>query len=197
LKWENQVKSAAIKANYKLGQLTKAFKYKDKEIVKSLYCTFVRPFLEFAIPVWCPYYEKDIEILERIQHKATKLAPEIRHLNYEERLKALELTSLRHRRIRGDLIQQYKIHHGIDKVIWHSPPQFITSSNHTRGHMARIQKQKITNCAHRENFFTNRVVNYWNNLTDDIVNAVTVNSFKSKIDKILPDLIIKAHKLTN
>lgn len=80
---------------------------------------------------------------------------------------------------------------------------FSTETNQTgpasqkRGHTAGIQKQKITNCIHRENFFTNRVVKYWNNLTDDTTNAVSVNSFKSKIDKILSEVNIKANKLTN
>ncbi len=120
LKWEHHIKLIVNKANSKLGLLAKTFRYKNKQLIKSLYCTFVRPLLEFAVPVWCPYLEKDISKLEKVQHRATKLAPEIRHLPYNERLKKLGLTTLVDRRTRGDLIQQYKIYHEFDNINWYS-----------------------------------------------------------------------------
>ena len=55
LKWHNQVQVVVSKANSKLGMLAKAFTYKDKELIKQLYCTLIRPLLEFAVTVWCPY----------------------------------------------------------------------------------------------------------------------------------------------
>ena len=71
--------------------------------MKTLYCTYVPPHLEFAIQAWCSYLIKDIIELENIQKKATKLIPELRHMHSEERLKALGLTTLEERRLRGDL----------------------------------------------------------------------------------------------
>ena len=91
LKWHNQVQVVVSKANSKLGMLAKAFTYKDKELIKQLYCTFVRPLLEFAAPVWCPYLEKDMNALERVQQRATKMIPELRHFSYEDRLIRLKL----------------------------------------------------------------------------------------------------------
>ena len=88
-----QVRSAAGKANSKLALLDKTFTYKEKKLMKTLYCTYVRPHLEFAIQAWCPYFIKDIKELEDVQKRATKSIPELRHLRYEERLKALRLTT--------------------------------------------------------------------------------------------------------
>jgi len=65
--------------------------------------------MEFAIQVWSPYLKRDIECLERVQRRATKLVKEFRKLSYEDRLCKLKLTSLVDRRLRGDLIETYKI----------------------------------------------------------------------------------------
>ncbi|XP_065683334.1 uncharacterized protein LOC136096110 [Hydra vulgaris] len=67
LKWAKQVKYAASKANSILSLLSNTFKYKDKDLIKTLYCTYVRPNLEFSIQAWSPYYTKDINELEKVQ----------------------------------------------------------------------------------------------------------------------------------
>ena len=105
LKWKAQVDSAASKANQILGMLNRTFTYNDMSMWKSLYTTFVRPHLEFASAAWNPYLQGDIDELEAVQHRATKLISSIRHLPYEERLKILGLTTLKVRRERGDMPQ--------------------------------------------------------------------------------------------
>ncbi len=55
--------------------------------------------------------------LEKIQARATKLIPEIRHMSYENRLQALGMSTLKARRIRLDLIKTYKIIHVVDNVL--------------------------------------------------------------------------------
>ena len=80
-------------------------------LVRLLYVSLVRPHLEFAVPVWNPYMKKDIEKLENIQHRATRLAPNLRKKGYEFRLTTLEI-----RRKRGDLIQFYKVQMGHDHI---------------------------------------------------------------------------------
>ena len=109
LKWEKQVRSTAGKANSKLSILDNTRTYKDKNLMKVLYCTYARPHLEFAVQSWCPYLIKDIKELENVQRRATKMVPEIRHLSYEDRLTALGLSTLEELRLRGDLIQKFLI----------------------------------------------------------------------------------------
>jgi len=113
LKWKNQVIG---KANQMLNMITKCFVHLDTKLLRSLYVTFIRPLIEFAVPVWSPYQKSDIEMLERVQHRATRLIPSLRKIIYEKRLKALDLTTLTERRQRGDMIQLYKIFNGKDTI---------------------------------------------------------------------------------
>jgi hypothetical protein len=140
LKWSNQINQAIAKANSKLGLILKTFTSRDKTLMKTLYCSYVRPHLEFAASVWNPYLEKDIQKLEKIQNRATKTIPELRHMLNEDRNRQLNLTSLRTRRLRGDLIQQFRIIHGIDSLEWPTGNNFANSLsvdgvvNNLRGH---------------------------------------------------------------
>ena len=76
---------------------------------KRLYTSLVRPHLEYAVQVWCPYLEKDIRIIEKIQERATKIRVEMKSLDYQKRLEVWGLTTLSERRIREDFIQMYKV----------------------------------------------------------------------------------------
>ncbi len=82
----------------------------------TVYNSLVLPHLQYSIQFWSPSLIKDINRLEKIQAGATKLIPEISHLSYENRLQALGMSTLKARRIRLDLIQTYKILHGVDNV---------------------------------------------------------------------------------
>ena len=82
--------------------------------------SLIRPHLEYAVPVWNPHLKKDIDKLENIQHRATRLCPSIKKKRYEDRLKIMRLTTLVTRRKRGDLIQLFKILNGLDRVEWNN-----------------------------------------------------------------------------
>ena len=74
--------------------------------------------MEFANVVWHPYLRKDIESIERVQMRATKLVPALRDLSYEARLKELKLPTLAHRRVRGDMIQTLNLLKDLTIVHW-------------------------------------------------------------------------------
>ena len=90
-----------------LGRIKKSFARFDRKLFKSLYLTFVRPLLEFEVPVWSQILKSDCDNIEKIQHRATKMVLSVRNQPFESRLKVLDLTTLVERRKRGDLIQIY------------------------------------------------------------------------------------------
>ena len=183
LKFTAQSNKAAATANRTLGLLKKTFRFRGVEMWKKLYTTYVRPHLEFAVPVWNPYLKGDIEALERIQHRATKIAHDLRGLDYSSRCVKLDLSTLKDRRTRGDLIQKYKIEHKIDNIEWPFNPTLLPARG---GHRGYLERELIQNCGQRHNFFNNRIANKWNELPEEAVSAKSLNSFKNIIDKTSP-----------
>ena len=102
MKVSEQCGIAASKGNQILGLIRRNITYKGKKLIIPLYKAIVRPHLEYCIQAWRPYRKKDIDTLEHIQRRATKMIPELRDLCYEERLKECGLTTLETRRLRGD-----------------------------------------------------------------------------------------------
>ncbi len=99
--------------------------------------------------------KSDSKKLESIQKRTTKLAHDLKSLNYYSRLAALDFTTLETRRIRGDLIQIYKIINGIDKVALTSGI-FKEYRYSNRRHNKQIQREKFNNCSIRNSFLLNR-----------------------------------------
>ena len=100
-------------ANRNMGIIRRTFKFLDETTFQYLYKAQVRPHLEYANSVWKPYKAKDIDLLEKVQRRATKQIPGFRELSYEERLRKLGLYTLAYRRLRGDLIEVCKILTGL------------------------------------------------------------------------------------
>ena len=175
LKWEKQVKVAAARANRVLAQIKLAFTNLDVKSAKILYTSFVRPHLEYGISVWNPYFEKDINVLEKVQERATKI-PCLSKLGYSERLKKFNLTTLSERRTRGDLIQMFRYFKGLDKINWYSPVRLFEPV--TRGLKVRMERQLVKRCMARYQFLTNRIVESWNNLPQKTIDSQNVNQFK-------------------
>ena len=147
----------------------------------NLYKSIIRPHLEYATPVWSPLYKKDKIIIENVQRSATKLVATCKNLPYQERLRKLGLPTLEYRRERADMIQTYKILHGIDKL---DNDKLFTPALYraTRGHSYKLQKRR-SRLNVRANTFSNQVVDTWNNLPENVVNAPSVNAFKSRLNQ--------------
>ena len=181
LKPSQQCSEVVKKANKLVGFIGRSIEYKSKATIVTLYNSLVRPIMEYCVQAWCPYYQKDIAKLERVQRRVTKMIPSLRNKPYEERLKELDLFSLQHRRIRGDLIQVFKIIRGIDNMDY-SKYFAIDNSNYTRGNGCKIIGKSF-NSNESKNFFFNRIVNLWNGLPREVIECSTVDTFKRHLDK--------------
>ena len=180
LKVEKQCSTAVGKANRMLGFISRNFEYKSRDIVVPLYKSLVRPNLEYAVQFWSPYMRKDIDKLERVQRRATKLIPSLRLKPYEQRLIEAKLPSLELRRLRGDLIQVFKIVKEIDNVTMENYFEFY-NEDRTRNNGIKLKGKRFnTNAA--KNYFTYRVISKWNELPAEVVGSKSVNEFKNRLD---------------
>ena len=177
-----QVEVAVNRASWILGRLRKTFRYFDLNLCKKLYPTFVRPHLEFASSVWNTLSKKEINKIERVQMRATRMVQELKGMEYGERLKKLGYTNLEMRRKRGDLIQLYKIANGLEEVDLGIK---MGEKNVSRSHTHQISRENCKLCNMRERFLPNRTATTWNLLPPNVVNAKTVNSFKARLDALV------------
>ena len=144
----------------------------------------MRPNLEYGVQFWSPNYRKDVDKMERVQRRFTRMLPGFQHLGYRERLNRLGLYSLERRRLRGDLIEVFKILRGTDRVDVGRLFPLRVGKIPTRGHSFRIEGQRFRGNM-RGNFFTQRVVAVWNGLPVEVVEAGSILLFKSKLDRYM------------
>ena len=124
-----------------------------------------------------------------MQRRATKIIPQLRNLTYTERLKHLNLETLKYRRTRADLLETFRIltdQHKVDTKCYCSicpSKSMLTPSTYTstRGHSKKLQIQASTGA--RENFFENRVSKIWNSLSEETVSSKNINIFKNNLFK--------------
>lgn len=185
LKWAAHIGKTIKKVNSVVYMISLTFKNLSPELVLTIYKIYIRPILEYAVPVWNPYFAGDIHALEQVQRRITKLCPSIRNLPYERRLLKLGLTTLSERRLRGDLIETYKILHGHYSVNLNFFE--ISEDNRLRGHNYKLVRERFYKLC-RQNFLCNRVHRAWNSLPPYIVDATSVNSFKNLYDNYKPSI---------
>ncbi|KAJ3666534.1 hypothetical protein Zmor_001973 [Zophobas morio] len=179
LKWASHIGAVVKKVNSLRYLVAISFKNIYPALLERIYKSYVRPIFDYAAPVWNPYFAGDIHILEQAQRRFTKLSPALKHLPYEQRLTALHLSSLTARRIRGDLIETYKILHG--HYTCHLSLFVLSTNLHLRGHNLKLVRERFYKLC-RQHFLTNRIPNLWNTLPDDVIAASSLNAFKNRLD---------------
>jgi len=166
-----------------IGLIKRNFIHMDSRTFIMLYKALVRPHVEYANSVWSPYKKGDIETIEKVQKRATKLVISLKKLPYKERLLQLNLHALKYRRLRGDTIEVYKIIHDMyDRSVALELPRNVSS---TRGNKYKLQNQfslQLSKIFPKFSFAA-RVVNVWNSLPDHVVDVNSLKQFETRLDK--------------
>ena len=164
------------RATRMLGLIKRSYTFLDKWSLLCLYKAMVGPILI----VWSPYRKGDIDAVEseRVQRRATRILPELRGLDYEAKLLSLKLPTLTYRRLRGDVINMYKYIHGI--YIIPLADNMLAQYGATRGQYFKLYKHH-SRLNLRKHIFSQRTVDVWNSLPDDVATSPSLNILKHRI----------------
>ena len=151
---------------------------KNKPIMLKLYKSLVRPHLEYCVQLWSPTLRRgnweNIMKLENCQREFTRQINGLGELPYKIRLQELGLTTLVERRVRGDLIETFKIFKGI---VNYGQNLFRTSRS---GYNLLVPTGKLSQ--HQMDFINARVIQYWNKLPNTVKDSETVDTFKMRLE---------------
>ena len=183
LKFHDHIRSVASKAGGVASNLLKSTLCRSHEFMMTLYITHVRPLLEFSSVVWNSGYIGDIKLLESVQRRWTRNIDGLGNLSYADRLSALDLFSVHGRLLRADLIECWKIMHGVAPFDSTRLLQLAPVLG-TRGHEFKLAHIRCSlEC--RRRFFPVRVVGPWNSLPSAVAELSDLGAFKAALKESL------------
>ena len=174
--FHDHIYTSISKAKSSLAWLLRSILSREPYEMKIAYRCLVRHNLEYCCQVWSPKVRfgnwKTILDIESVQRTFTRCINGMTNFSYRQRLTKLNMTTLLERRMRGDLIETFKILNGFSNY----GSQFFNLSDRTQNLLYRSQKLATLD------FFSERVINYWNKLPVAVKDKNSVNAFKNSLD---------------
>ena len=168
-------------ANEIMGFIRRTFVFLDKYNFNLLCKSLVRPHIEYSNIAQSPFRNADINLIQNVEKRTTRVIPEIDKLDYQERLDNLHLPTLAYRQFRGSVIETYKILHNLyDANCTNS--FFELKQSNTRRHKFEV-RTKLSKTSIRRIVFSLQKANLWNSLLEYVVEAPKTDEFKNRFDR--------------
>ena len=178
---------AVQKANCILGCIKRSMASRSREGILTLYSALVGSHLEYCVQLCGPQHKKDIDLLEQVQRRATKMIRGLENLSSESKLRQLGLFSLEKKRHQGGLMAAFWYLKGAYKKTGEG--LFTRAcTDRTSGNGFKLKEGRFRLDV-RKKFFTVRVVRHWHRLPREAVAAPSLAVFKARLDGAWSNLV--------
>jgi len=177
----------AQSANHVPGCINRSVASRSREVILSLYSALVRPHLESCVQLWSSWHRKDMDLLDWVQRRATKMIQGLEHFSCEDRLRELEPFRLEKRRLQGDFRAAFQYLKGTGKKAGEGLFTRVCSDR-TSGSGFKLKEGRFR-LELRKKFFTMRAVRQWYMSPREAVDAPSLEVFKTRLDGALSSLV--------